>query len=265
MREVRDMWLAGKARDVIDVNLRNQYPPFVADMRGAMRGLAIYAWEESGFPERYVTEFNSTLNLITVPSRFVAKVLRDNGVHAPIRVVGEGCDHVLDAVASDWAAEPEARPFRFLHVSSCFPRKAVDVLLAAWVKAFSDADPVELVIKTFPNEHNRIEDILAAIKTAHPRHAPISLINRDIELEELRRIVSRCRRRGLRVARRRIRLAVGGGDGAWQAGDRYGLRRANGFLYAANRVAVRLFLCLCAHTSCGREFGLDRAGRGLAS
>ena len=86
----------GKARDVIDVNLRNQYPPFVADMRGAMRGLAIYAWEESGFPERYVAEFNSTLNLITVPSRFVAKVLRDNGVYAPIRVVGEGCDHVLD-------------------------------------------------------------------------------------------------------------------------------------------------------------------------
>ena len=91
------MWLAGKASDVIDVNLRNQYPPFVADMRGALRGLAIYAWEESGFPEQYVTEFNSTLNLITVPSRFVAKVLRDNGVHAPIRVVGEGCDHVLDA------------------------------------------------------------------------------------------------------------------------------------------------------------------------
>lgn len=186
--EVREMWLAGKASRVIDVNLRNQYPPFVADMRGAVRGLAIYAWEESGFPERYVAEFNSTLNLITVPSRFVAKVLRDNGVHSPIRVVGEGCDHVLDTAAPDLAAELEAGPFRFLHVSSCFPRKAVDVLLAAWVKAFCDTDPVELVIKTFPNEHNHIEDILAAIKTAHPRHAPIRPINRDIELEELRQL-----------------------------------------------------------------------------
>jgi glycosyltransferase involved in cell wall biosynthesis len=186
--EVRDMWRAGKAGDVIDVNLRNQYPPFVADMHGAVRGLAIYAWEESGFPERYVAEFNSTLNLITVPSRFVAKVLRDNGVHTPIRVVGEGCDHVLDTAAPDLAAELEARPFRFLHVSSCFPRKAVDVLLAAWVKAFSNADPVELVIKTFPNEHNHIEETLAAIKTAHPRHAPISLINRDVELDELRQL-----------------------------------------------------------------------------
>jgi glycosyltransferase involved in cell wall biosynthesis len=186
--EVRDMWRAGKASGVIDVNLRNLYPPSVADMRGALRGLAIYAWEESGFPERYVVEFNSTLNLITVASRFVAKVLRDNGVHAPIRVVGEGCDHVLDTAASDLTAGLEARPFRFLHVSSCFPRKAVDVLLAAWAKAFCDADPVELVIKTFPNAHNHIEDILAAIKTAHPRHAPIRLINRDVELEELRRL-----------------------------------------------------------------------------
>ncbi len=69
--EVRDMWRAGKTSGVIDVNLRNQYPPSVADMRGALRGLAIYAWEESGFPERYVVEFNSTLNLITVASRFV--------------------------------------------------------------------------------------------------------------------------------------------------------------------------------------------------
>jgi glycosyltransferase involved in cell wall biosynthesis len=186
--EVGDMWRAGEARDVIDVNLRNQYPPFVADMRGATRGLAIYNWEESAFPERYVTEFNSTLNLVTVASRFVAKVLRDNGVHAPIRVVGVGCDHVLDAAASDSGAETAAQPFRFLHVSSCFPRKAVDVLLTAWVKAFCNTDPVELVIKTFPNEHNRVEEILAAIDTAHPQHAPITLINRDIELEELRRL-----------------------------------------------------------------------------
>ena len=56
------------------------------------------------------------------------------------------------------------------------------------MKAFSEADAVELVIKTFPNEHNRIEETLAAIKTAHPRHAPISLINRDVELEEMRRL-----------------------------------------------------------------------------
>ena len=186
--EVRGMWLAGKASDLIEVNLRNQYPPLVADMRGAVRGLAIYAWEESGFPEQYVTEFNRALNLITVPSRFVAKVLRDNGVYTPIRVVGEGCDHILDAAAGDLARRVEPRPFSFLHVSSCFPRKAVDVLLAAWAKAFCDADPVELVIKTFPNEHNQIEALLAAIKTAHPRHAPIRLINRDIELEEMRRL-----------------------------------------------------------------------------
>lgn len=186
--EARQMWLAGKASGVIEVNLRNQYPPFVADMRGAFRGLAIYAWEESGFPERYVTEFNGTLNLVTVPSRFVAKVLRDNGVHAPIRVVGEGCDHIGDPAASDSVVSRKEQPFRFLHVSSCFPRKAVDVLLAAWVRAFRDADPVELVIKTFPNEHNHIEDTLAAINAAYPRHAPIKLINRDIEHEELRRL-----------------------------------------------------------------------------
>lgn len=186
--EIQGLWHAGTVGRLVDVNLRNQYPPFVADMRGAFRALAIYNWEESGFPERYVIEFNSTLNLVTVASRFVAKVLRDNGVYAPIRVVGAGCDHMLESVAPDPVVAREERPFRFLHVSSCFPRKAVDVLLAAWVKAFGYSDPVELVIKTFPNPHNQIEDILAAFRTGHPQHAPIRLINGDIESEELRRL-----------------------------------------------------------------------------
>jgi len=42
-----------------DVCLRNQYPPHVADMRGALRVLANYAWEESGFPDDWVREFNA--------------------------------------------------------------------------------------------------------------------------------------------------------------------------------------------------------------
>src|SRR4029077_1019783 len=79
----------------VDVCLRNQFPPYVADMRGAVRVLANYAWEESAFPIGWVREFNPSLYLITVKSRYVAKVLRDNGVHVPIEVVGNGIDQIL--------------------------------------------------------------------------------------------------------------------------------------------------------------------------
>jgi glycosyltransferase involved in cell wall biosynthesis len=163
------------------VTLRNQYPPQVMNMRGQLRVLSTYAWEESGLSVEWVREFNKTLDLITVPSTFVAKILRDNGVHVPIHVVGEGGDHVLGSDGVAARSRHEDGPFRFLHVSSCFPRKGVDVLLAAWGAAFTKHDPVELVIKTFPNIHNNVDAEIRAFEERHPHAPAITLINQNID------------------------------------------------------------------------------------
>jgi len=230
--DVRSLWRARNIGIAPEVSLRNQYPPHVSDMKGVLRGLANYAWEESGFPAEYVQEFNTSLNLITVTSRFVAKLLRDNGVKTPIRVVGNGIDHILKEevpqvpakdeptntsaarrfiarfrrnlgmsvrgsaegsdIDSNWPPKDHATSpvvggvslgngFRFLHISSGFPRKGADALLQAWARAFSAADDVVLIIKAFPNEHNRLEEQIAALGQSHPHHAPIILINRDID------------------------------------------------------------------------------------
>ena len=174
-----------------DVCLRNQYPPHVADMRGRLRVLANYAWEESGFPADWVDEFNASLDLLTVSSTYVAKVLRDNGVRVPMRVVGNAVDQVLAGGTSPPPPREASAPFRFLHVSSGFPRKGIDVLLAAWADAFSRADAVELVIKTFPNIHNRIEADLAAFCAEHPDSAAITLINAELDPPALRALYDR--------------------------------------------------------------------------
>ena len=174
-----------------DVCLRNQYPPHVADMRGRLRVLANYAWEESSFPANWVDEFNASLDLLTVTSTYVAKVLRDNGVHVPIRVVGNAVDQVLAGDAPPPAVRDAPGPFRFLHVSSAFPRKGIDVLLAAWAGAFTSADAVELVIKTFPNIHNRIEVDLETFRAEHPGSAAIILINAELEPAAMRALYER--------------------------------------------------------------------------
>ena len=158
-----------------EVVLRNQFPPTVWDMQGVVRVLGNYAWEESGFPAAWVNAFNASLDLVTVTSRFVAKVLRDNGVSVPIAVVGNGVDQAVEAPAL-----PRAGRFGFLHVSSGFPRKGTDVLLAAWGAAFGAGDAVELVIKTFPNVHNRIGEEVAAFRAGHKGAAPIRLIDADV-------------------------------------------------------------------------------------
>src|ERR1700710_552144 len=72
-------------------------------------------------------------------------------------------------------------PLGFLHVSSCFPRKGVDVLLRAWAASFTAADPVRLLIKSFPNPHSRIAAELADLRGARPDLAPIRLIDEDLD------------------------------------------------------------------------------------
>lgn len=169
------------------VVLRNQYPPHVDAMHGDMRVMCNYAWEESGFPAKHVRDFNATLDLVTVTSAYVAKVLRDSGVHTPIAVVGNGVDHITQGdrkVASPARTQP-APIFRFLHVSSAFPRKGIDALFAAWERAFGPGDPVELVIKTFANPHNVVDAELRALRDRGATTAPIRVNNDEFTTEQM--------------------------------------------------------------------------------
>jgi glycosyltransferase involved in cell wall biosynthesis len=178
--------LVQRAQEVVlapDVALRFCYPPHVDDMPAAARVIHSYGWEETGFPAEYVAAFNRKLDLVTVLSNEVAKILRDNGVRIPIAVTGGGVDHLL-------AVEPQApavemRAFRFLHISSCFPRKGVDALLSAYGKAFRNDDDVSLVIKTFPNPHNDVGYRLERLRALDPEYPHVVLIDRDCSPEEV--------------------------------------------------------------------------------
>jgi glycosyltransferase involved in cell wall biosynthesis len=136
--------------------------------------------------------FNQRLDLVTALSTEVRKILVDSGVRVPIAVVGAGIDHVPVAATENAPQPKHDAEFRFLHVSSCFPRKAPDVLLEAWSRAFTRADPVRLVIKTFPNPHNDIEAQVAALREKHPQAAPIEIVNQDIDEAALARLYRSC-------------------------------------------------------------------------
>lgn len=165
---------------VTDVTLRFTYPPRCDAMVGRIRVVHTYGWEETGFPSRYVGWFNRKLDLVTVLSREVEKSLRDAGVRIPIAVVGAGVDQLATTQAGSGEKPlPLGKSYRFLHISSCFPRKGVDVLLAAYGKAFRAVDDVTLVIKTFPNPHNDIAEQLADLRRRDPGYPDVVLINED--------------------------------------------------------------------------------------
>lgn len=171
--------------------LWNSYPPYVFSRPGAISVTGSYGWEESRLPVEHAARFNAHLDGMTVMSDFVRKVLVDNGVALPIHVVGLGLDHVRRA-----APEPldlDLGPgFRFLHVSSCFPRKGVDVLLAAYGRAFTAKDNVTLIIKCFPNPHNTVEQDIAALRAENPSLPRIVLINQDLPEARLKELYRQC-------------------------------------------------------------------------
>ena len=165
------------------VVFRNLYPPRVSGMRGDLNILNSYGWEESAFPLEYVENFNAHLDGITVMSNYVKDVLRNNGVKIPIKVVGLGVEHILKATPKPFKLKTN-KSFKFLHISSCFPRKGVDTLLKAYVDSFTIDDDVTLIIKTFPNPHNSIENDIKEIQKN--QNAPeIILINQDLEDEHI--------------------------------------------------------------------------------
>lgn len=187
---VETLWRQGRKESQADVVIRNLYPPRVADMNNTLNFL-YFAWEESGLPVSWVTQFNRKLDGIPAPSHYVAKVLRDNGVVAPITVIGEGANHIAAVIRERFKGDL-TQGFKFLHISSCFQRKGVDILLESYARAFTIEDPVTLIIKTFPNPHNTVEEQIAALHKHYPQCPSIVLINEDLPLGQIKDLYLQC-------------------------------------------------------------------------
>jgi glycosyltransferase involved in cell wall biosynthesis len=170
---------------------RNLYPPRVQDMQSQFNFLHGYAWEESALPHQWVEAFNSSLQGIAVTSQHVYKVLIDNGVTVPIAVTGNGVDH-WERLMPDSKLSLVARKFRFLHVSSCFPRKGADAMLEAYGRAFRAKDNVTLVIKTFANPHNEIHRWLDAARAGDAEFPDVQILEGDYSDAKLKAIYQHC-------------------------------------------------------------------------
>ena len=165
--------------------ISQHYPVHAPADRGDICA-ALFFWEETVISGDTVARLNREFDGVLAPSKFVAKTLVDSGVHVPVRVVGHAPNlAAFQRLRDDRARREPAATFTFLHVSSGFPRKGVDVLLAAYARAFRSADRVRLVIKVFPNPHNDIADQIGRLSRADTGLAAIELIDRDLPSGEL--------------------------------------------------------------------------------
>ena len=180
-----------KKKSTCSIVSRNLYPPTVTKMNGSINMMHAYGWEETQFPLEWSYSFNKHLDCITVMSDFVKKILIDNGVSIPIRVCHLGVDHISESSTSS-NYQIKAKKFRFLHISSCFPRKGVNCLLKAYEKAFTRDDDVTLVVKTFPNPHNDLRHQLNILKDKNDHFPDVLIIEDDLDIEEIRSLYTSC-------------------------------------------------------------------------
>jgi len=162
-----------------------QHWPIIVPRVKPRLALSLFHWEESHVPKGMVETLSDGFDAILSPTRSVTDALTVSGCAIPAATIGLPVD--LAPFHEIGRKRQGARPIRkFVHISSAFPRKGVDLLLEAWGRAFTASDDVELTIKTFPNPHNDVEAQLERLKQAYPALAPVNIVNRDVEPEELR-------------------------------------------------------------------------------
>ena len=183
--EIYDPQKVENLRSHLSVNTRNMFPPTVNNMSSVLNVFHAYGWEETSFPSDWIENFNYYLDGITVMSSFVKKILIDNGCNLPISVCSLGIDH-LNSIEPDSNFTVNANKFKFLHISSCFPRKGIDVLLESYGEAFSSTDDVSLIIKTFANPHNQLDLLLEKHKESNPTFPHVVVINQDLSQSSLK-------------------------------------------------------------------------------
>lgn len=180
-----------KSKDVVypDITIRNMYPPRVNDVNGAIN-FQYFAWEESVIPEDIINNFNNNLNAIGTLSEFVTNQLIENGINIPVTTTGNGV-----FLPDNFNTLPKyklktKKKIKFLNISSAFPRKGIDVLLKAYFKAFNKNDDVCLVLKSFPNPHNKIEEMLK--KYQNENSPEVEWINKDLSKDQLYGLYKAC-------------------------------------------------------------------------
>lgn len=164
------------------VSLTHHYPLIVDEEPADLR-LTLFFWEESRVPDAMVNHLNMHTDAVLVSSRFVRSALRHSGYKHPIFIVPLGLANSIQSTPFPEAlSTPQpASPFRFIHVSSAFERKGVDVLLQAFFERFTASDNVELLIKTFPNPHHDVEAQVREWSARYPQGPQVLVDLRSLD------------------------------------------------------------------------------------
>ncbi|MBW1974200.1 MAG: glycosyltransferase [Deltaproteobacteria bacterium] len=150
-------------------------------------------YETDSLPLDWVVKCNA-MDEIWTASQFNVESFKKAGVKVPIYKIPEGIDTNFFSPNIPPLSIPRKRGFVFLSVFEWLYRKGWDLLLKAWVEAFSQKDDVCLVLRTYPPNVTegreaekeiwyRINQFLGKLGVSKKEIAPIIVLAEQIPLK----------------------------------------------------------------------------------
>lgn len=156
-------------------------------------------FETDSLPLNWVERIN-LLDEVWVPASFNLETFRRAGVHIPIEIVPSPVDASQYRPGLTPLNIPGRRQFVFLAIFEWSHRKAPDVVLDAWARAFRPDDDVCLVLRSYgrtrfnsdsTQEVSRLVDAeLAAAGRSREEVAPIIVLGQQLSAATIPRLIS---------------------------------------------------------------------------
>ncbi len=174
--------------------VRHQWPPQNQRPRGAT-WIIMQPWEMSQLPTEFVELFNQADEIWT-PSTFCRSVFVRSGVKEDkVQVIPNGVDPAIFTPAGEVPELPTAKRFKFLYVGGTTYRKGFDLLLEAYVRAFTASDDVCLVVKDCGTrsyyQGQTAEELIAKIRST-PNTPEILYTDADLSEEQMAQLYRAC-------------------------------------------------------------------------
>jgi GT2 family glycosyltransferase len=176
------------------ITVRHAWPPnWTRPKSGKL--VVVQPWEFGSLPEQWVKDL-ANVDEAWVPSEYVRRVYVDSGVPASkVFVVPNGVDTKAFNPQAAPMKLPTVKKFKFLFVGGTIFRKGPDVLLKAYLEAFTAADDVCLVIKDFGGQTvyagQTFEEKIRAAQ-ALPNAPQILYLNDELAPEQLPGLYTAC-------------------------------------------------------------------------
>ncbi|MGC8625979.1 MAG: methyltransferase domain-containing protein [Acidimicrobiales bacterium] len=171
----------------------------LSPVEGAKFTIGRTMFETDSLPVNWVDNCNR-LDQVWVPSSFNAETFYKAGVRVPVHVVPGGVDTRRFRPGVVPLDVPEARGVTFLSIFEWSHRKAPDVIMSAWARAFSPDSPVSLVLRCFPrgqfdNQAGTTDALvnnqLALLGFSRTEVAPIVIIDQQLPPSAIPRLMAR--------------------------------------------------------------------------